>query len=73
MGFYYLAGIAGALSWLFISPLCVRGTRRCGIRIDLPSIVFVVILAAIFLGRSIYMENRHRRASDGKRGNFIAF
>jgi len=45
-----LAGIAGALSWLFYFTALRDGNAGAVSAIDRLSIVFVVILAAIFLG-----------------------
>ncbi|MCW9054738.1 MAG: EamA family transporter [Candidatus Pacebacteria bacterium] len=46
----FLAGIAGALSWLFYFLALKTGTASGVVAIDRMSIVFVVILAALFLG-----------------------
>src|SRR3989344_2525047 len=48
--FIILAGIAGALSWLFFFSPLRMGSAGAVSAIDRLSIVFVVILAAIFLG-----------------------
>jgi len=45
-----LAGIAGALSWLFYFFALKTGSASGVVAIDRLSIVFVVILAALFLG-----------------------
>jgi len=45
-----LAGVAGALSWLFYFYALKMGFATGVVAIDRLSIVFVVILAAIFLG-----------------------
>ncbi|MEX0652317.1 MAG: EamA family transporter [Candidatus Paceibacterota bacterium] len=45
-----LAGIAGALSWLFYFFALKNGVATEVVAIDRLSIVFVVILAALFLG-----------------------
>lgn len=45
----FLAGIAGALSWLFYFFALKTGSTTGVVAIDRLSLVFVVILAAIFL------------------------
>jgi transporter family protein len=50
--FITLAGIAGALSWLFGFHALKNGDAGAVSAIDRLSIVFVVVLAAIFLGES---------------------
>ena len=45
-----LAGIAGALSWLFYFLALKTGLASPVVAIDRLSLVFVVILAALFLG-----------------------
>lgn len=45
-----LAGVAGALSWLFYFLALKNGQATKVVAIDRLSIVFVVILAALFLG-----------------------
>ena len=45
-----LAGIAGALSWLFYFLALKMGLASGVVAIDRLSIVFVIILAALFLG-----------------------
>lgn len=47
-----LSGIAGALSWLFYFFALKTGTASQVVAIDKLSIVFVLILAAIFLGEA---------------------
>lgn len=47
-----LAGIAGALSWLFYFTALRSGNAGAVSAIDRLSIVFVVILAALFLGEA---------------------
>jgi len=51
--FIVLAGIAGALSWLFYFFALKNGPATGTVAIDRTSIVFVVILAALFLGESM--------------------
>lgn len=48
--FIVLAGIAGALSWLFYFFALKHGPAGAVSAIDRTSIIFVVVLAAIFLG-----------------------
>lgn len=48
-----LAGIAGALSWLFYFVALKAGLASGVVAIDRLSVVFVVILAAIFLGEGL--------------------
>lgn len=48
-----LAGVAGALSWLFYFTALKYGFATGVVAIDRLSIVFVVILAAIFLGEGL--------------------
>ena len=47
-----LAGVAGALSWLFYFSALRIGSAGAVSAIDRLSIVFVVILAALFLGEA---------------------
>ena len=47
------AGIAGALSWLFYFFALKNGLASRVVAIDRLSIVFVIILAAIFLGEAL--------------------
>lgn len=48
-GLLVLAGIAGALSWLFYFFALKDGSASAVVAIDRLSIVFVVVLAALFL------------------------
>lgn len=50
--FIVLAGIAGALSWLFYFSALRTGSAGAVSAIDRTSIVLVVILAALFLGEA---------------------
>ena len=50
--FIILAGVAGALSWLFYFSALRSGSAGAVSAIDRLSIVFVVILAALFLGET---------------------
>lgn len=51
--FIVLAGIAGALSWLFYFLALKNGPASGVIALDRLSVVFVLILALIFLGESL--------------------
>ena len=51
--FITLAGISGALSWLFYFFALKTGLATKVVVIDRLSLVFVIILAAIFLGESL--------------------
>lgn len=50
--FIALAGIAGALSWLFYFFALKNGSASAVSAIDRTSIIFVVFLAALFLGEA---------------------
>jgi transporter family protein len=49
----FLAGIAGALSWLFYFYALKAGLAGKVAAIDRTSLVFVIVLAAIFLGEKL--------------------
>lgn len=51
--FIVLAGIAGALSWLFYFVALKNGPAGAVSAIDRTSIIFVVVLAALFLGEGL--------------------
>ncbi len=51
--FIALSGIAGALSWLFYFLALKNGPASGVAALDRLSVVFVVILAALFLGESL--------------------
>lgn len=51
--FIFLAGIAGALSWLCYFFALKNGPAGAVSAIDRTSIIFVVLLAGIFLGESL--------------------
>ena len=51
--FIALAGIAGALSWLFYFIALKSGTASSVVALDRLSIVFVILLAALFLGEAL--------------------
>ena len=55
-----LAGIAGALSWLFYFFTLKTGLATKVVVIDRLSLVFVIILAVIFFRRGIGLEIRRR-------------
>jgi transporter family protein len=48
-----LAGIAGALSWLFYFYALKQGSATAVVAIDRLSIVFVIVLAALFLQEAV--------------------
>lgn len=48
-----LAGIAGALSWLFYFFALKQGSASAVVAIDRLSLVFVIILAALFLQEAV--------------------
>lgn len=52
-----LAGIAGAISWLFYFFALKTGVASGVVAIDRLSIVFVVFLAALFLGESLGLKS----------------
>lgn len=52
-----LAGIAGALSWLFYFLALKTGSVTGVVAVDRLSIVFVVVLAVIFLGESLTWQS----------------
>ncbi|NCN52540.1 EamA family transporter [Candidatus Parcubacteria bacterium] len=51
--FIVLSGIAGALSWLFYFVALRSGPAGAVASLDRLSVVFVVLLAALFLGESL--------------------
>ena len=51
--FIFLAGIAGALSWLFYFAELKYGNVSKIVAIDRLSLIFVVIFAAMFLGEAV--------------------
>lgn len=48
-----LSGVAGALSWLFYFIALKTGTASQVVAIDRLSVVFVIVLAAVFLGEAV--------------------
>lgn len=57
MKFIILSGISGALSWLFYFSALKLGLASRVATIDRMSVVFVVILAALFLGESLTIKS----------------
>lgn len=51
-----LAGIAGAISWLFYFYALKLGPASAVASIDRLSVVFVILLAALFLGESLTLK-----------------
>jgi len=51
--FIMLAGVAGALSWLFYFIALKSGAASSVVAIDRLSVVFVILLAALFLGEAL--------------------
>ena len=54
--FIFLSGIAGAASWLFYFLALKFGPATTVVAIDRLSVVFVIILATIFLGESLTVK-----------------
>lgn len=52
-GLLVLAGVAGALSWLFYFAALRQGVASAVVAIDRLSIVFVILLAAAFLSETL--------------------
>lgn len=52
-----LAGIAGALSWLFYFVALKSGAASSVVAIDRLSVVFVILLAALFLGEALTWQS----------------
>lgn len=55
--FIILAGVAGALSWLFYFHALKSGSVRGVASIDKLSVVIAIIIAAIFLGEGITLKS----------------
>lgn len=55
--FIFLAAIAGALSWLFYFIALKNGAATDVVAIDRLSIVFVLLLAALFLGEALTWQS----------------
>lgn len=56
MGFIVLSGIAGALSWLFYFAALKLADASKVAPVDRTSVLFVLILAALFLGEKITLK-----------------
>lgn len=57
MKFIILSGISGAMSWLFYFSALKLGLASRVATVDRLSVVFVVILAALFLGESLTIKS----------------
>jgi len=55
--FIVLSGIAGALSWLFYFVALKTGPASAVAALDRLSVVFVVVLAVLFLGESLTLKS----------------
>lgn len=55
--FIILSGIAGALSWLFYFMALTYGDASKVASIDRLSVIFVLILATLFLGEKLTLKN----------------
>ena len=53
MWFIVLSGVAGALSWLFYFIALKNGPAAGVVALDRTSVIFVIILAAIFLSEAL--------------------
>lgn len=56
MLFIILSGIAGALSWLFYFFAIKNGPVSGVVALDRTSVIFALVLAAIFLGESLTLK-----------------
>jgi len=56
MGFIILSGIAGALSWLFYFAALKLADASKVAPVDRASVLFVMVLAALFLGEKITLK-----------------
>jgi transporter family protein len=54
--FIFLAGLAGAASWLFYFMALKAGPATSVAALDRLSVVFVIIFAALFLGESLNVK-----------------
>ncbi len=54
--FIALSGVAGALSWLFYFLAIQKGVTTQVVAIDRLSVIFVVFLAALFLGETLSLK-----------------
>ena len=57
MKFIMLSGVAGALSWLFYFLALQKGTVSQVVPIDRSSVVFALLLSALFLGEKISLQS----------------
>ena len=57
MKFIVLSGVAGALSWLFYFLALQKGSVSQVVPIDRSSVVFALVLAAVFLGEKITLQS----------------
>ncbi len=57
MKFIVLSGVAGALSWLFYFSALKFGLASRVASVDRLSVVFVVLLAALFLGETLTLKS----------------
>jgi transporter family protein len=57
MKFIILSGIAGALSWLFYFIALQKGSVAQVVPVDRSSVVFALILAAVFLSEKITLQS----------------
>ena len=57
LSFIIFSGIAGALSWLFYFLALKHGPATGVAALDRLSVVFVVLLAAIFLGEALTLKS----------------
>jgi transporter family protein len=57
LSFIVFSGIAGALSWLFYFLALKSGPASSVAALDRLSVVFVVILAAMFLGEALTLKS----------------
>jgi transporter family protein len=56
MGFIVLSGVAGALSWLFYFAALKLADASKVAPVDRASVLFVMVLAALFLGEKISLK-----------------
>ncbi len=54
--FIVFSGVAGALSWLFYFLAIQKGVTTQVVAIDRLSVIFVIILAALFLGEALSLK-----------------
>jgi transporter family protein len=56
LGFIFLSGVAGALSWLFYFAALKMADASKVAPVDRASVLIVIILAAVFLGEKITLK-----------------